>query len=233
MSLLAGLMVACQNEDDTASGAENVVDEEIVALIEGALLAESEGVTNEALDATLTAEQYLEKTVNTEFCNITFDSTVVRSFGTNRITSSYTSEWTWTVFCNGFNLPVSLDWGRATAGTYETQRLSSDDSSSSAWTIDNLILGNNFVLNGTYQREGMQASKVRNQTAFSSTIEMTVIGLEVSKNTQRIETGIATWMVSGELTTGESFSSQGGVEFLGNGQAEITINGITYPIDIN
>lgn len=229
MALLLVFSTSCEKE--TTSGPEETLsEEEVVAVVEGALLMNTEGITAEALDAANTSDEYLEK--NNGPCEASFDTSVVRSYSGARISSAYTSHWGWTVHCNDLMVPNSIDFGRTTVGIYETLRMSSNDQANSNWAVDNLIAGDNYIINGSYTREGSQTSKVRSQNSFSSSLFVELSDLQVHKELKRIESGTATYALSGESTNGNSFHYEGQIIFLGDGSATVTINGNTYEIDL-
>lgn len=231
-TLLIGLTFACEKEDNQTQ-IDDLSDEEVVALIEGSLVTETEGLATEATDAAYSAEVYSDSSADNLPCGITNDSTVVRAYNSARITANYTSDWEWILMCNNFDIPTSLSWNRSTAGEYESLRLISDDSAESSLTVSNLIAGENFVINGTYSRSGSQNSKVRELNEFTSEINFTVTDLNVTKATQTIASGTANWTLTGTGTGGYSFSRNGSITFLGNGMATVVINGVTYEIDLN
>lgn len=229
LAVLLAFTASCEKENTTGPE-EALSEEEVVAVVEGALLLNTEGVTAEALDAAATSDEYLEK--NNGPCGATFDTTVVRSYSGARISSSYTSHWGWTVHCNDLMVPSSLDFGRTTVGLYETLRMSSNDQANSDWTVGNLIAGDNYIINGSYSREGSQTSKVRNQYSFDSALSVELSDLNIHKELKRIESGTATYSLSGQVSNGTSFHYEGEIIFLGNGHATVNINGNTYDIDL-
>ncbi len=229
--LLAGLLASCNQDDDTNLNSDPITSEEAVAIVEGALTSGSEGVAQEATDAARTAEQYQEKGPD-DFCGLTGDSTVTRNVDNAFITANYTTSWLWTVNCNENDIPVSLDFSRTAQGNYETQRMISDDNASSDWFVDNLLFGTYYELNGSYTRSGSQISKVRNQNALTTQLDIAVQELRVNKGNYRIDSGTATFTLTGAGTGGTNFEIVGEIEFLGDGQALVTINGETFEIDL-
>lgn len=229
-AVLALSLGACNKttEDPTE---EVLNDEEIVALVEGALITDTEGLAKEASDAVYVADQYTTKTLLGP-CGQTTDSTVTRTFNQPMISGSYTTTWTWTVNCNNFQIPTSIDYGRVAQGSYETARMISADSQVSDWTVDNLVSGVNYVLDGTYHREGSQTSKIRSQNTFTSDLDITVTGLNVDKGTRKIVSGAAGFTLSGTGTGGTAFTHEGSLVFNGNGQVIITVNGHTHTIEL-
>lgn len=231
--LSLGLLVAgtsCQKNDDDKPAA--ISDEEAVAIVEGALLANTEGIAREAFDAAVVTEQSLEKTTTNLECGETRDTSISRTWNVPNFSAAYTGTWSWTLNCNAQNLPASLVYIRTASGQYETPRIKSDDSANSQWTVSSLTAGLYYILNGSYTRQGSQMSKVGNQNTFTSSVVFAVTDLKVSKLTKLINSGLSTFTITGQSTAGASFSIVGSVEFLGDGGAIITINGQTWEVDL-
>ena len=223
------LMACNKSDDDTAT----LSDEEVAAVLEGALMSSSGGITDEIADATQVAIRYTEKTILGGDCGETFDSTVLRSVNNASITASYTTTWQWIINCNNLMVPISIDYDRTANGAYETARMISDDNSLSNWGIDNLLTGNAWTLSGSYVRSGNQTSKVRNRSSFVSELTISVNELAVSKSSLDIVSGAATFTLTGSVNGGSGFSYSGSIVFNGNGTATVTINGQAYVIDYN
>ncbi len=224
---VALLMGACKKEDNTP---ETVNDEEIVAIVEGALIEDTEGLAQETAEAVYIADQYTTKTLGP--CGQTYDSTIVRSYNSATISAAYNANLSWTVNCNNFLIPQSVDFTSTAQGQWETARMLSNDNANSAWNVGNLTAGNAYLLNGSYTRNGSQTSKIRNQNTFTSTLVITAADLSVDKTTRHIIGGTASFTLTGNGTGGSNFSHQGSLEFLGNGEAVITINGHTHTVDL-
>ncbi|NET36778.1 MAG: hypothetical protein F6K19_32915 [Cyanothece sp. SIO1E1] len=229
---IAFFSTACNKEANNSPTEETITSEETIALVEAALVEGAEGIVHEVEDAVEVAELVLEKTLNNTYCGLSKDSTIARTFNRPRLSGEYSTTWGWMLNCNEQEVPVNLTFSREATGTYESLRLTSDDRAESDWVLDNLVFGTEYVLNGTYKREGTQASKVREQKSFSSTVQFTVTDLSVGKIKRRINSGSAVLLVSGQASSGENFSFNGTVEFLGDGAATVTINGEVYEIDL-
>ncbi|MCB9273350.1 MAG: hypothetical protein H6564_04870 [Lewinellaceae bacterium] len=230
----AGALLTSCNKNDDEPGQENLITEDdALDVIEGAMIVPSEGLGAEVESAIYLADEYAEKTITGNPCGETFDSTTMRSVNYPNLTASYTSTWEWTVICNNANIPSALDLSRTAAGTYETARLLSDDSAGSTLNVSNLILGDNYVINGGYGRQGSQESKVRNHSAFSSLLTVDVTDLNVDKGTHSIQSGAATFTLTLTLSGPQSGSQtfEGSIVFNGGGSATITINGNSYTVD--
>ncbi len=221
---------SCDRDNDDTPDLVEISEEDAVDVIEGALTMNTEGLVSEVENASEVADKYAEKTLSP--CGVTFDSTFSVAHNTAFIEASYTNILEWTVYCNDAEIPVSLDFGRESQGDYETTRMESLDASSSLWSLDNLILGTEYVLNGDYSRSGSQTSKVRNENSLTSTVEMSLTNLSVDKGSRRIESGTADVTVSGQSSTGHSFTFEAEVIFQGNGSAIVVVNGNSYEIDL-
>lgn len=233
--LLGGLffLASCEKEaTGTPDTGDAITDEEAVALVEGAMAMEAEGLTAE-LDAAIEVTQpMLQKSPTNPYCGISNDSTVTRTFTSARFDGNLSTSWQWMLNCDDNDLPVSLTYSRTGAISYESLRLISDDYAKGNWAMTNLVSGAEYLFNGNYERSGTQESKVRNQRTFESTVTFDLSDLAVGKIKRKINSGTATFTIKGEASTGEKYSLTGSITFLGDGAAEIIINGTTYSIDL-
>ena len=222
---------ACNKETEEP---ENVLnEEEIVAVVEGALLADTDGLAAQSEDAVYIAEQYTVKDAQGGGpCGETKDSTVSYNYSNPLITASYNATFVWTLNCNNASIPQSLDFDRTAAGNYETARMISDDDAAGDWLVENIVTGANYVINGSYSRQGSQTSKVRNLNAFTSNLQVGLDDLNLDKGTRRIVSGIASFTLTGSGSAGRSFSYEGDLVFNGNGSVTIIVNGHSHTIDL-
>ena len=224
-------LTSCEKEDNTPEDQEVSIEDAADALM-GALSNSSEGLAAEMEAAAKVADEATQKNLTVLECGETRDSTTTYSLNNSYITANYSTTWSWGLVCNAQSIPTAVTLGRATQGTYETARMSSDDSAESDWTVTQLLTGPNFVINGSYERDGSQASKVRDMRSFTSDILFTLDDLNIDKGTRRITSGIASFSISGASSTGNSFSFEGDIVFNGDGSATFIINGEQYTIDL-
>lgn len=125
-----------------------------------------------------------------------------------------------------------LDFGYTMKGTYDTPRLSSNDSASASFQVSNLLTGTAYSVTGIYNRYGTQASKIRNKTSFTSTITVSTTALLIDKSTKRVSGGSAAVIIYGKSSTGNIYSFNGTVTFLGNQQATLVIGSKAYTINL-
>lgn len=223
---------SCDREDEVDVSINSLNEDEVVALVEGALTSDTEGVAKASEDAITLTEESLEKTPD-QVCGMSMDTTVSRNYNGARISSVYTLQWDWILTCNDLMIPQTFTFNRTLDGSYESLRLISEDSATGSWEVSNLITGDAYILNGSYMRGGNQGSKVRLQNSFESTISVTLTEVTVDKQDYQITGGTGSFDISGSGTGGYSIDYEGTIIFLGNGTAEITINGNTYIIDLN
>lgn len=209
-----------------------VIDEaEVVEVMEGAMKTSSDGMAEDLEEAVYLAQEYEEKSGGNP-CGESFDSTVVRQVSNTYITASYNANWGWTIICNDFNVPAEIDFTRASSGTYETARMFSDDSSDGNWNIGNLILGDAYVFNGSYTRQGSQESKVNEQNSFSTILSIEVDNINIDKGNQEILSGIGSFTLTATGPEGATSTFEGDIVFNGGGSVTIIINGNSYTFDL-
>jgi hypothetical protein len=165
-------------------------------------------------------------------CGITKDSTINGSGGTAARSYTYNLNWHRLLTCGTGSIPSKLDFSFAGGSTYTGPRMSSDDSSTGAFTVTGLELASSeYVVSQTYTRNGTQQSKVRNNRTFTSTVNITTTNVKVNKVSQQITSGAGTVAVSGTASTGQSFSFNGTITFLGSKKATIVLStGTTYNV---
>lgn len=233
MLLITGMTTfSCESDTSDDPVTTTISDEEVLAIVSGTLTTGTEGITAEAEEMAYVADAVLEKGPTALSCGETADSTFTRNLNEGRLTALYENYLFWGLNCNENDLPTSIFFGRQMTGDYETERLISDDEATSDWLIESLLLGPNYIFNGRYERTGTQESKVRDMHSFNSTVIIEIEDLNIDKGEKRIASGIATFNLSGTINSETTFSQEGTIVFLGDGAANIVINGNTYTVDL-
>ncbi len=226
------LLSSCNEEDETSPVLTN---EEVATSVEVSLSQSDGGLAMET-------ETYA-KTTETEYQNIesncdygTSDSQVISKSGNQR-SYSFTLNYDAAASCNNFNIPTSLRFTSSRSGFYQGPKIEHQGGASSDFELTNLNpfdLSQDYTLNGTHQYNGTLVYMGRQQNRGVSTqINLTVENLSVDKQTYEIQGGTGTFTLNATGSGGNTGSFSGAIQFLGNGQAEVTINGETFPIDIN
>ena len=232
LTTFAATVSSCERDEDELP-TTSISDEEILEIVSGATLTSTEGITAEAMEMAMIADEIVLEEQDLSSCGETNDSTFTRVIDLQFITGEYTNYWYWGFNCNELQLPVSIFSGRQMNGNYETERWLSDDAATSEWAVNNLLTGPNYVFEGRYERNGTQQSKVREMRSFTSTTILEVENLSVAKGQPEIVSGVANFTLSGTVNGETSFNHEGTIVFLGDGAANVIINGNTYTIDLN
>jgi hypothetical protein len=223
--LSTALAVACDQENNIIPLEDLPLSEEQAAEIVGAaLVGEQQGLDAAIVDM---AEVALETTN----CGSSIDSTYIFARNTDRLTANYTVGLQWLPSCGPGGLVRDIAFSRTTDGTYDTDRISSDDESASTLTVDNITGGSNLNVSGSFSRTGTQELAARQRRSINSNCEIALVNLKVDKGTKRIESGQATFLLTGNSSGGQSFHVEGSIIFHGAGSATVIINGNQYEVN--
>jgi hypothetical protein len=117
-------------------------------------------------------------------------------------------------------------------GSYSTPRISADDSVWAGLMITQFLGRDSCMINGTYNRSGTHTLKIREQKQFTSQITATLTNVVFDKVTKRALYGNITVTVSGESSTGNTFSYSGVLSIYGNEQVFLILNDMVYELDL-
>jgi len=141
----------------------------------------------------------------------------------------YEVEWSWALKCNEFGIPDSFTLDFGVQGDYETLRMNSTDQTEYDMVLTGLKLADPaYLYDGSFSREGSQASKVRNQSTFDSELTVDFQQISYSKTALEISGGTATATLKVTHNNGSQQTFTGDISFLGGNTATLVINGMTY-----
>ncbi len=209
------LFSSCKKENDTV--ANTMTDEEAAKVISLSISDNSQGLATQTTEITSRANMY------SSICGYSKDSTISKVNTAGIYTWNYIFNWQWTVVCNGV-VPTVMNANYKMKGMYDAPRMSSNDSAVANLAVTNLVTGSQYILNGSYTRDGSQISKVRNKNSFTSKVTMNLSNLQLIKSTGQIASGSASVTITGNTSTGNSFSYSGTIAFNGAKTATITLN---------
>lgn len=211
-------------------------EEDIAAIIESALQSSTGGMTDIIEDIADTLIQKLEDFDADEFCDSLYQNSRTINYNGVRGQADYDVNWDYIFNCNNFNIPQDATTNASIDGTSSTQRINSTDSSTLALIFTDLQLtASEMTANGSYNNSGtLDLTQLSTQTTINvvNTTSLTLTNLKIDKSDSEITGGTGTFTVSG-TADGNSFSYTGTITFLGNDQAEVTINGTVYQIDLS
>jgi hypothetical protein len=223
--LSTAFAVACDQENNIIP-VENLPlsDEQMAEIVEATLVGEQQGLDAAIADVT-------EVAVETTNCGTIIDSTYVFTRSTDRLTANYTVSLQWLPSCGPGGLVRDIVFSHTTDGTYATDRISSDDESTSSLTVDNITGGTNLNVSGSFSRTGEQVLTARQRRTVNSSCAITLEDLKINKGTKHIESGQATFLLTGTSSGGRSFNVEGSIIFRGAGAATVIINGNQYEVN--
>ncbi|MBK8654094.1 MAG: hypothetical protein IPN20_09390 [Haliscomenobacter sp.] len=223
------LFSGCQKEDDTNLDGL-VTEEEAAYAVEYAVSSETGGLSTTTLTAASVAGTYGAG----KWCGVSKDSSFSLSKSKGGASYTYANQWSWVVNCSQLKVPESVDFKANATGQYTTAVVSSSGNTGVATVkITGLTPASApYNLAGGYIHKGTAAMQIGKKATFTSDVTVNFSDLKVSKTTYQIESGSATFTVSGASSLGQSYSYSGAIQFNGNGTATLTLGGKTYPITL-
>ncbi len=232
--VLTSLMTIRCTKDETVS---TIDTEDIAEDIAASLSSNNQGVTAElvmATEAAETAENSEDLTTKSTTADtlIFYDTTYSYSGSTGTSTS-----YEYILNLNyGYVYQTGKDdylfYNSSIESSVDALRIAAEENRTNEWTVKGFEIGYSaYTINGTIYRTGTSELKVRNKSTISSTSNISFSDIEVNKSTYTI-TGNLSWIISGTVNN-ESFYYEATVEYLGNGKANIIINGNIYTIYIS
>lgn len=232
--ILTGLLIVSCSKEDTSS---TIDTEDIAEDIAYSLSAENNGITSEFLYAAEAGDDY--ETASSKSAQTTTADTLI-VFDTNYYYSSPAGATTAYDFSLDINYGYVYQTGLADymyynstiEGTVDAPRIYVSENRVSYWTFKGFEISySDYTLNGTINRQGTSELKVRSKSKISSTSVIDFSDIKIDKSNYTI-TGSLNWVISGTINS-ENFQFEISVEYLGNGQANIIIEGIVYTIYIS
>jgi len=204
-----------------------ISETQISYMVESALQDDLAGLTAQVEAMVAIAEENISGE-----CGVTKDSTVIVENQTVVGSAEYTTEYTWTLECEGDDVPLNFDFLCHTDGSYNNNRMTSNDYGDATWELTGLNEGQNeFTANGNYARNGEQTFKVEG-VVTESNMDIVATNLKIDKGNESITEGTAEVNIHGSTDNGESFDFEGQIVFKGNGKATLTVNGKTFNLSL-
>lgn len=227
--VLGSALISCNKDDDNTAATQADAAE----MVEATLVQGSNGFAKLATDANTDAStQRIYTSTPAINCGQEYSVTYNPVYTGAYYSYNYTGTRTYTLQCTD-GAPATLLYTSNITGTYTTPTMQSNDTSAASLSISNLGPQNaTAVINGTYNRNGHQESRVRQRRSFNSVIALTLQNIVVNKTTSKITGGTATVLITGIGSQGASFSYNGTITFNGDNTATLVINGTTYTINL-
>lgn len=216
---------------------ENIIEklltfEEASHTIETLLNSANCGLVDEIENLAQMASENYE--LFSEDCNYGIDTSINCGNDSGLRAWNYTLNYSWGVTCDELNIPQTIKFVSSKMGDFKGTRLEQSGNSHSNLQLVNLSpipVGTNYVLNGSHNFTGSQELLIRDKS-MTLTINIDLTNIEITKSTYEIVTGTGNFTIVAENGNDISEMIEGELIFLGNGQAEVTINGETFLVSI-
>ncbi len=223
LSLFLGV-VSCKKTDNTATN--SVTTDQVADISSGSIALSSDGLATNSNDIASAALS------NDQGCGTSVTDSTTKSGTSSNVTYDYFLKYTHTLTCNTSNQHDNIVYDLSFHGHYEGPNVNSLDTGTSSFKIAGFTpQATTFLINGEYKRTGKFTSKIGDKISGTSSIDIVVTNLTVSKSTKNITGGTATIAIS--ITSAKGTSNfTGPLTFNGDGTATLVINGTTYSINL-
>jgi len=218
---------ACSKNNDNASA--SISTDDAATIMANSVSSGSGGLVSASADVTVNAQL----TFN---ANPGCGGTKTYSFARQNpqgssVTYSYSFNYTYTLNCVN-NTPDNVSSTATSNGSYDGPSLSSTDSGTSTFNVAGLAPSSTaYTLSGEYKRAGSFTQKTGNMRKGSSNVDIILTSLSIPKTGGTIASGSATFTLSGTSNNG-TFNFNGTITFVGNNQANLTLNGTAYVVNL-
>ncbi len=221
------VFTSCEN---TTEEIETLSQEDAVELIESALQSRVGGIISNLEDI---VEELVVAVASGEICDSLYETTIEDNFQGNQVQAEYTSNISYTLTCNNFDIPQAATFSSITSSIFNSDRIESDDDASFDGNASGLQPTSSTIsIVGNITRSGTQVLIFREQLDVTSTFTFDITNVEISKQEAEINSGSGGIALTGSAY-GEEFSFDGTLVFNGGKTATLTFNGMQYPIDWN
>ncbi|WP_299241947.1 hypothetical protein [uncultured Aquimarina sp.] len=229
VSAVATSIISCQRDEINSFG--EISEADAVEIIEQVIVSDSYGMDIQAEDAVNTESSMTSKN---NICGVLNEvSTTRNSIPGAIIYFTHSIDYSFELICEG-NIPQAYDIDFRGNGQYISPRLESEDIITYRANLSNLLPADGpYIYNSSFTREGDQILKINgNRKEFNSTLSIASSQILIDKTTRIILGGSATFSLTGNLTNGDTFSYNGSITFLGNGNATIKIGDTIYNVSL-
>ena len=233
LAILALSVASCSKDDDSNDGTETAITEEEAAeAMAMAVSPESGGMVEQTNQAIYTLEEDNSASNKAEDyeCGVEYGSSYNIAGQSGSITYSASLVWSWIIDCGTGIIPSAADFDLTGTSSYDGPRISSEANTSASINIQDLDdAQSSYVVNETFTMAGSQESFVRNENAFTSTIEFTTTDLTILKANYNVVSGTVYASFVGKASNGNTYDYSGTLVFTGNQTAILTMgSGNTY-----
>lgn len=210
-----------------------ISNEDIVSSMHSILITEGAYVQPQSfLNPNLWAG-YLNLGSITDVCNIKIDTTFATAIDETGIKLDAESELFFSMHCNDIGLPNSFSYSGASEGSYSAEQVSGTFLQASSYVAKIELIEGNLAMSGSTGQSGSITIGIGDKTeVVNTTIRFVLDELNVGFLDQEVKKGSA----RAELKyQGADFleSYIASIQYLGNDQVTIEVNGEVYNIDLS
>lgn len=224
--------ISCSKEDDKTENTTVVAD--VADDIAASMGSSNSGLSSEIIEIAELSGEYADEGLKSMASDTVYsvDTNFTRENPAGTvITFNYSYQMEYGYIFEGSTLN-RLYYNCTIEGGYDAPRISSADNRTSNWSLTGLDISSSaYILNGTTVRTGNSESKIRNKSQTYSDSQISLSNVKIDKSTLEIVEGTLTWHITGTVNA-KSYDYNVIVSYLGNGKAELTIDGVKYTIDI-
>lgn len=219
------VLSSCKKEEDEPI---TISTEDASDLIVNSLESDTWGISSQLKETILITDSY----VDPAYCGLSGDSTLIKHYGGMAVQYDYTFNWNWTVNCTGPTV-TSIDLNYHGSGNNGTSVMSSTFTSDGVFIMGGVESSvTEYIFNGTYTRNGDFSSKIRENHSCTSVLSLNFSNVKMSKTDYVFNSGTATVNLSCTTSDSQTFTFTGTLTFTGNQNCTITINGVTYTVQM-
>lgn len=243
LSLIVILISCSEDEEDSRNNRRLVTEQDASEIINTALQRQKGGfpkitanllevinsqiIAERPANSSMAAQQALE-------CNSSLvDDTYAYNYDGQFLDANYTGIATYTLNCNNFGIPSIVSYNGTTDGGFETPRIRVSGQTDTSISVSGLqFLDQEFVLNGTFEREGNLDLKFRNAD-LTSTFTLSLSNVKVDKYTEEYEIKSGTGEITLFAVSGnDTYNFSATIVFNGGGEATLIIGTETYVLNL-
>jgi hypothetical protein len=219
---------SCKDDSDNSPA---VANDEAANMIATSMASGSGGLTTMIDDTSVSTSANAAGRI--EACGYSDSEDVTKTNPSGApVTYDYNFHYDYSVTCTNA-IPTTFLANVSYSGSIDALKLSTENAGKANLTVKTLnATYTYFTFNGSFDRTGSFASKVRNKNTSTSTVTINLTDVTVDKTSRMITGGTASIDITGTVTGKGTFSYSGTITFKGNKQAELNINGTKYSVDL-
>lgn len=231
--LASALLWATGCQKDDAPEANAISEAEAADLVGAAVAIEEGGLVVQIQEAIVRDEgtQVTAAQQNTALCGFVKDGTFAHSSQPGQqVQYQFTYQTQLSYQCVDGAVDQAT-WTLNGSGMYDGPRRQTSFTSGGTWTLSQISGTGPYRFNGSFERSGTYELRLRNR-GVTSQLSLNSEDIVVNRTSRQVESGTAFVNLSGQTAQRGAFSFTATLEFLGDQQGRLTVNGRSYLINL-